>query len=245
MPDLSPALTEYLDKIVPHVAAQLHRGYGRLPAEDIAQELYARVLQRPAWFASLLERGEIGLMREELRRAGWRACKDDERSERAKRAAAAGYDVDDEQFYTLPLLRALLPPFLDGGIAEEPPRQTGGRAASLKSERGDYLTMMVDIGRGMERIRPHERRTIEQWFSLPQGDDSDSRFARSRLASSQGVALNALEQRVTRALRALQAQLGGDNPWHRAPVSYETASDAGRTPHGAPSRSRREARKAA
>lgn len=239
MSPLSPAVAEHLATVIPPLAAALHRDCKTLPAGDIAQAAWERALERSEWFAKQLEQGHVGLIREELRRAAWRACKDEERYQRTKRAVANGYDADDEQFYTLGLLRALLPAFFDGGVAEEPPKTRGGRGGSLKSERGDYLTMMVDIGAGMEKIAPHERRSLEQWFSLPQGDDSSGRSYRSQFASSQGMTLAAMEQRVTRALRSLQKALGGDNPWRRAPMTYETTVASGRTAPGQPSRVRR------
>jgi hypothetical protein len=235
--NLSPVAAEALAGIVPQVAGQLHRTYRRLPEDDIAQAMWVRIMERASWFSSQVEAGKTGLAREELRRAGWKACKSDERYERAQKAAAAGYDIEDEQYYSLGLLRALLPAYVDGGIAEEPPRQRGGKGSSLKSERGDYLAMLCDVSSGMDAVAPHERRTLTEWFALPQGDDSGSRSARSQWSSSHGMTVNAMEQRVTRALRALQKALGGPNPWRRKDIEYATGMGGGKTPSGFPSRS--------
>lgn len=241
MSPVSPALIDKLRPIIESVSAGLHKGYPKLAAEDIAQAMWVRANERWAWFADEVDQGHFGLVREELRRAGWRACKSEEREQRAKRAAEHGYDVDDEQFYTLGLLRALLPGFVVNGVTEQPPvMDRGKRGASLKSETGDYLAMMCDLSAGMDKVAPHERRIIRQWFALPQGDDYDSRSARSQFANSAGQTLNAVEQRVTRALRSLQKALGGDNPWRRAPVSYDATVATGRTPQGVPSKDHRE-----
>lgn len=230
MAELSPALVEHLTPLIPKIAHQLHRSYRHLEADDIAQEMWAGALGRAEHLSRLLSEGETAILAHEMRRAGWRACRDDERSRRAEKAAQEGYKPDDEQFYTIGLLRVLLPAYFDGGISAEPPKGRSQGRGGLLSESGDYLAMMVDISRGMARIRKHEATTLKVYFSSPQGDDPDSRFTRNQLASSMGLTLHALVVRADRALRSLQRELGGDNPWpRRSAMTYDTEGYTNKT----------------
>src|SRR5579862_4573435 len=104
---MTPALTEHLSSVIPGIAAKLHRSYRQLDAEDIAQEMWAGALIKADRLETLLTSGDLGIISSELRRIGWRACKDDDRVRRAEKATAAGYSTDDEQFYTTGLLRLL------------------------------------------------------------------------------------------------------------------------------------------
>jgi hypothetical protein len=226
---LSPALTEHLSSVIPRIATQLHRGYSRIETEDLAQEMWAGALTQAENLEGLLAEGQLDILFNAVRRAGWRACKDDERQQRAERAAAEGYAVDDEQFYTMGLLRLLLPAYLDGGVVAEPPKGRVRGRSGLLSESGDYLAMMTDISLAMGKIKRHERAVIETYYAAPQGDDSDSRFTRNQIASSMGLTLNALKIRVHKAVRSLQRELGGDNPWRRRDMEYQTAPVGGRT----------------
>jgi len=212
---LTPVLTEHLASVIPAIAGKLHRTYRKLDAEDIAQEIWAGALDKADRLETLLTSGDLGILSSELRRIGWRACKEDDRIRRAEKAATEGYSTDDEQFYTVGLLRLLLPAYLDAGVAAQPPKGRSTARSGLLSESGDYLAMMVDISRAMAQIGSHERKLITDYYSAPQGDDPDSRWSRNQLANSMGMTLNALEVRVSRAVRSLQRELGGDSPWQR------------------------------
>jgi hypothetical protein len=192
--------------------------------------MWVGCLTRAEYLNKLMLEGDMGIIVNQVRRIGWRACKDDERSRRAEKAASEGYEPDDEQFYTVGLLQILLPAYLDGGVDSEPPKGRSQGRGGLLSEGGDYLAMMVDLSRAMAKLRPYERNLLETYYSAPQGDDSDSRFTRNQLAASMGLTLHALEERVRRAMRKLQRELGGDNPWpKRGAMSYDTEGYTNKT----------------
>jgi hypothetical protein len=227
--EISPGLAEYLATAIPKVSRGLHRNYKSLEADDIAQEMWVGALKRLKYLEANFAAGDLKLVDVEIRRAGWRACKEDERIRRAEKAAKEGYHPDDEQFYTAGLLQVLIPSFLDGGVTAEPPRGRSQRRSGLLSESGDYLAMMTDLSAAMDRLKPHQRRTLEVYYAAPQGDDPDSRFTRNQIAASMGLTLEALMMRVNRAVRALQRELGGDNPWRRRGMAYDTETYVNRT----------------
>lgn len=220
---LSPGLTKHLSTVVNGLAGSLHRSYRHLDAEDIAQEMWTGALEKADRLEKLFQAGDLGIVNSELRRIGWRACKEDDRHRRREKALIDGYSVDDEQFYSRGLLHALLPAYLDAGVAAQPPKGRSTARSGLLSESGDYLAMMVDLSRAMALIKPHERKTLEAYYSVSQGDDPDSRWSRNQLANSMGLTLHALEERVRRAVGSLQRELGGDSPWRRGTMEYTNA----------------------
>lgn len=237
MSNLDGPLSELLSEMIPRVAAKVHRGYAAVPAEDIEQEMWLHALSRPVKMRELYAGGSEGIIWEELRRAGRRACREDERYRRACRALASGYEPEDEQFYSLRVLRILLPRYIDGGVTESAPqgRDQGRTGRSDGSEHGDYLAIMLDMERGLSALKPHQRNLLVRYFTLSQEDSEDGRWLRQQEASSMGLTLEALEMRVHRALVALQRELGGPSPWPRASLTFTHAVASGRTPRGAPS----------
>lgn len=243
MSDLDGPLSELLGEMIPRVAAKVHRGYAAVPAEDIEQEMWLYALSHQLKMREMYSRSDEGIIWEELRRAGRRACKEDERYRRALRAAASGYETEDEQFYSLRVLRLLLPRYIDGGVTEYAPqgRDQGRSGRSDGSEHGDYLAIMLDLSRGLADLKPHQRNLLLRYFSLSQEDSEDGRWSRQQEASSMGLTVEALEMRVHRALVALQRELGGASPWPRSSLTYtRPTGSVGRTPRGAPSAARRQ-----
>lgn len=217
---LAPA-SELLAAIIPRLAARLNRRYPGVPAADMEQQLWMSALERAPRIRELAAEGGDAAerkIRDILYRGGRALGREDERYRRAKKAAAAGYSPEDEQFYSQGLLRILLPLYVDNGVTDAPPKgrsQDGGRTPSDGSERLGYLTMMIDIDEALKRLRAHQRNLLLRYFALPQGDTGDELFTRQQMASSMGMTYDALRQRVTRALGSLQQELGGPSPWPR------------------------------
>jgi hypothetical protein len=182
------------------------------------QEMWLRAVETADQLRELHEAGNERRVWDRMKGAARRIGREDERYRRAQRAGALGYSTDDEQFYSLGLLKALLPLYVDHGVTDTPPRgrsQDSGRAPSDGSETGGYLVAMIDIDVAMGRLTPYHRDLLRRYYGLPQGDSGDELFKRQQMASSMGLTYDALRQRVNRALGALQDELGGASPWPR------------------------------
>lgn len=147
-----------------------------------------------------------------LSRVAARAQAAEEREYRARRAYAAGFEAHDEAFYGIGTLRRLLPAYLDAGVSEQPPQgrtdpsvQTRGGSGTY----GDWLCTMIDLDTAMNEVKVYHRNILERYFEFPQGS---SGWTHEEIASSLGIDPETLRKRVYRALRALQAQLGGQSP---------------------------------
>jgi hypothetical protein len=206
-------LSEFLAGEIPRVAARVHRTHPLVPAEDLEQALWLHAIAHAEKLQGLMGEGQDGAVWGELKRAGGKVVKEDDRYRRACKAAAAGYDVDDEHFYSLGMLRNLLVVYYETGL--DTPPQSGlsvtGRKGNGTAE--DYYVIMIDIDRGLGKLNTYQRGLIERWFGLPQGDDEEGRWVRQAEASTMGLTLEAFRKRVDRALRALQRKLGGTSPW--------------------------------
>lgn len=136
----------------------------------------------------------------------------EEIEQRARKAYAAGYSPHDEQFYSVGLLRRLLPAYLDGGVSEAPPKRRDNqpRVSGGEQSYGDWLCMMLDVDQAMGELRPYHRRILEAYFAYPQGS---SGWTHEEIASAVGIGPEVLRKRVWRALRALQGLLGGASPY--------------------------------
>jgi hypothetical protein len=126
---------------------------------------------------------------------------------------ALGYSTDDEAFYSTGLLAQLIPLYLDGGVAAEPPKgREVSREVSSTEESGNYLALMLDVDRAMGAISEHHRKILQRYYAYPQGSGG---WTHEEISGAMGITPDACRQRVHRARRAMQRYLGGENPWKR------------------------------
>jgi hypothetical protein len=222
---LSGPLAEYLAEEVPRVARNRHRRFSRIPVEDFEQQLWAKVYAEMPKFRKLLNEGKHGTIWLELLNAGTALGYEDERYQRAVKAANAGYSPDDEQFYSTDMLRALLPVLIEAEFepANAIERATQGTdAAGVRIHGGDpdsatetYMVILIDVTQAFRKLSPYQRKLLEDYYGLSQEDDDNGRWERESFASSQGMTLKAYQNKVYRAMDVLQHKLGGRNPWLR------------------------------
>ena len=229
---LSPAVTEYLAGIIPQLAARAHASCKMIPAEDIEQGMWEAALARADKIDTLLKEGRTWNIGRILWRSASTQIRGEDRYQRARRALARGYAVEDEAFYSTGLIAVLLPLYLDGGVSSEPPkgRQVNTHVSSSE-ESGEYLAMMLDIDTAMRRIPAYHRTILERYYTYPQGSGG---WTHEEIASALGITPTAARKRVSRALRAMQEVLGGASPWPRSGEAqergrplYRAAVDAG------------------
>lgn len=229
-PQFGGPLAEYLANQVPVEAKRLNREYGRIPVEDFEQAIWLRALERRDALARFHDQDKRWSIDRDLREAGVKLLKEDQRYTRAVKASEEGYSIEDEQFYSTGLLAKILPAlvgtaseFEDFDVAEAMQRASSGTdAAGIHIHSSDphsgaesYQAMLIDISIAYKRLPAGQRRLLRAYYRANQEDTSDGRWERQRLAGSMGLTEEALRQRAHRALSALQAQLGGPSPWRR------------------------------
>lgn len=209
MTDFTPEAMSVLYGLIPEVAKQRHRWYPEPSVEDLEAELWVAAVEQADWVEEHADNAEV--LKAWFRKVARRAQKAEERTYRAERAYACGFHPADEAFYSLPVLRSLLPAYLDQGVTEHPPQ---GRTEALRghsdgAEYGTWLVMMLDIQQGLEAMPAGQARLLENYFSFPQGSGG---WTHVEIAGAMGVEPDALYSRVYRALGALQRELGGPSP---------------------------------
>jgi hypothetical protein len=215
-------MTEISDD-VRAIHANLHtilaRRFPMVDREDISQELWLSYYgsewapQGPQKPVDAPEGGSewddysrhIRALRREMEAAAKKWC-------RAEKAAAEGYDPDDEAYYSIGALKILLEAWFVHGPVEAPPRTAESSVSRPKGsgQYGDYLVSLIDVGAAVRRLPAKHKRFLWYGYS-PQyaGRTDDETASELRSGGWQGMNTTMLAQRIRRALEALQNQLGG------------------------------------
>lgn len=170
-----------------------------------------------------------------MRYAGERYC-------RREKAARDGYDINDEVFYSAKRLEQLLEWLLSEGLEERAPigrAESVSRSTGDPSEGGGHLASLLDVQRGLELLDDHYRQRLEVRFGKLAGfsDDQIANMAQSEIRTLTGwhheklryvlgTTGDQVRHRVDTALRRLQWELGGSNPWNRGPMPALDRSQA-------------------
>lgn len=202
-----------LSDVIPKVAGGRCKFFPLPRLDDLKSELWLAAFEDAVTVNRLVEDGEVGAVETLLQRAGRRVQLGEERRYRAERAYALGYTPAEECFYSVGLLRVLIPAYLDGGVSEQPPRrrdESGPVRPGGGAEYGDWQVMMLDIQTGLSALPGWQRTLLERYFAYPQGSGG---WTHLEIASAMREKPDALRQRVYRALKALQDRLGGPSPY--------------------------------
>lgn len=213
------------------VAENLGKRWHLCEVTDIAQEICLYVLKTPKvmeewnnycegnYATEEDERHAANRMRLITRRAGERYC----RKEMAERI---GYRPQDEAFYGLTLLRALVEHYYTVGLTEHPPVvDDEGRYSKNDPAMGrNWLVSLLDVERGLKLIKREYRTRLKVRFQVCAGlTDTQIEQAldnlanpkgwRDRVGKALGVSADTAYARTRAALRQLQKALGGPNPY--------------------------------
>lgn len=216
-------LAEFLADRIPKTASRVHGRYKSIPAEDYEQAMWLEMLSRPEKYRAYLADGRGGLIQRELYRACRKVTQEDRRYRMAVQAAGDGFSPYDIEFYSTGTLAHLLPALVE---AEFDVSQAMDKAASSTDAAGihirtedpfggaeNYLVVLIDVTSAFARLPEGMKRLLRTYYGANQEDTEEGRWAREGLASSMGLTSEALRQRVHRALRRLQDELGGTDPW--------------------------------
>lgn len=220
---LGGPLAEYLAKVVPQEAYNRHKAYSRIAREDYEQIMWMAVFATPDRFSGPWEADKRWLVRVRLRQSASAAIREDDRYQRAAKAAEAGYRVEDEQFYSTGMLAKLLPVLIE---AEFDPAEAVRTAQDSTDAAGvhvggstdpqaaeTYMAILIDVCAAWARLPRGTQRLLWSYYQVSQEDTQDGRWERQQLASTMGLTEETLRQRAHRAVGRLQRELGGKNPW--------------------------------
>lgn len=214
------------------IAGEVWRRWPTLDPDDIAQEICLYILSTPAvldeWHDYMegsfddadQERHASNRMRQIARRAGARYC-------RREIAQQVGYRPEDEAFYGIAQLRALVEHVYKVGITERPEVGREESVTKIQSDPaagGNWLVSLLDVERGLGRLAARHRNVLKFRFA-DMGDYSSTELAamldnlavapgkRMRIERLLGTTDAQIRMRVRRALGKLQEKLGGPSPY--------------------------------
>lgn len=217
-------LGEWLADRIPKLASLAHKRFPTVPAEDFEQEIWARAVRRKPKLALHLRDGNEAYIWRELNAAATRLGKEDDRYRRACKAAQAGYRPADEQFYSTGLLALTLPVLIAAewdvpNAVANASHQTDAAGVHISGDdpaaQGNYQVILMDVSAAFSGLPRGDQKLLEAYYGAGDEDTEQGRWDRHGVASSMGMTYEAFKGRAHRALRRLQAQLGGEDPWRR------------------------------
>lgn len=224
------------------VAYGLAKRYTLCTQDDIAQEIVAYVYSKPRvlqeWLDFVAMEGEVdeeearhlaNRMNLIFRRAGERYC-------RKELSAVLGYSPEDEAFYSIPALRALVEWYFKEGVTERPAvaRDKAPRRGDPATG-GDWMVSLLDVQRGLKLIDRKYRARLRCRYQQF-GDKTDQELAdmvgtlatprgtRERIERHLGSSASQIAARTGYALSKLQRALGGPNVYVRYPSELDLAA---------------------
>lgn len=209
MTNIHPIVLE----LAPSVSYTIYRRYKNyVERDDVYQECVAWALTRTQDINEMLNVEDLEVRRHNERKIAWRMRRVAERYARKEKALKSGYQTSDEVYYQSAVLGRLLPyviaSILDGTVLEQAqemildgqpkgsssPAEGGGLLASLIDIKKAYLLLDPE-DQNLLRVRHHESYTFKQ------------------LALLLECSVSTADRRCSTALRRLQDNLGGENPF--------------------------------
>lgn len=175
--------------------------------EDVSQELYLWLYEHydraERWRGEFSEKHAERTLTKALRNAGDRYC-------RNEKANWRGYDVEDEEFYSIPMIADLLRLSFDpdwGMMSSLPLDTEGGEQSTNPSE--TLRCMVADVGKAYGGLPDHDRALLKRAYDY----DVETADVVAALACEWGITAKAADSRLRRVLGRLRAALGGPSPY--------------------------------
>lgn len=200
-------IPEDVHAVVASVSRQLRSRYQMCEYPDIQQELYLWYLghhQKVAeWVEEHSPRTVERLLAKSLRNAGEKYC-------RKEKAEVEGYEVDDEFYYSIPMVAELLQLYFDPEWMIPRAIELGSSSSGTPPEEGGNLQAMVaDVGRAYEAMPPHDQFLLASIYdgAVP------VREAIAMQALDWGVPDKTASLRIRRVVGRVRTKLGGARPY--------------------------------
>lgn len=203
---------EYGD-LVASVARNVGRRFsGFASRDDFTQEAWLWLYSHPAKVEEYSLIGDVG--RRKLSTSLYHAC--NAFGQKAK-ADHVGYKPDDLFYYSIDLLKKVLPVVFENGMD------------IMDEKYADFpdRSLWLDVIDAVSILPEHEYRLIHMVFSNDLGEnrmDLEDEPGYEAVAKLLQIEIPAARGRITRILRKMQRHLGGENPMPRRKVKSNAAS---------------------
>ena len=209
MTELHPSIYD----IAPSVAYTVYRRYKKyVDKDDIKQECLMWAMTRIEYINFQLTELNIEQRKHNEQKVAWQMLRVAERYARKEKAAKSGYQTGDEAYYERATLGQLLPfviaSVIDGTVleqAQEMVKDGQPRGSSSPAEGGNLLAILIDIKKAYVKLEPQ----FQQLLAWRHHEN----LTLAQIAGLLEVAVSTADRRCIGALRALQKELGGENPW--------------------------------
>jgi RNA polymerase sigma factor (sigma-70 family) len=201
--------------LVPGVARAIHNRYkAYVEREDVVQECISWALTRTAWIAEQVSEATDADKRKHAEsRIAWQMRRAAERYARREKATKSGYQITDEAYYQGYTLGQLLPyviaSVVDNTVLEQIQDmiQDGQpRGSSSPSEGGNLLANLIDIKIGFTKLTIEDQTLLRIRYL--------DHFTLQQIANQYGCSVSTADRRIDNAMRKIQNELGGVNPFH-------------------------------
>ena len=200
-------IPEDIHALVSSVSRQLRSRYQMCEYVDIQQELdlwYIKHHRKVAeWDEEYHPKTASRFLARSLRNEGERYC-------RKEKAAIEGYEIEDEFFYSIPMIADMLALYFDPDRHAPRGIELGKSPSGIPPEEGgNLLAMVADVGKAYEAMPP-----TDQWLlSSVYDGEIPVREAIGNLSVDWGITHAAADQRIRRVLGRLRTKLGGPRPY--------------------------------
>lgn len=194
-----------VDRIKRAAARQArNKFYGYVDLEDMTQEAEAALLSGKAKVTQYMNQGD----KVRLFSMVYKAC---DRYGQKQKAAAIGYRTEDLFFYSIKVLRNVIPVVLESWSGDV-------------DARGDVpdTALWLDISEALRGLSEAEYQII--WWAFK--GDPDQEAGTQNVADRLGISHSAARGRIDRLLRRIQDSLGGESPHPRRKARSNAASMA-------------------
>ena len=211
MIELNPAIYD----IAYSVAGSVYKRYNKfVERDDVKQEclLWAMTPSRREWAEELLSEPDTKIRQHNESRIAWQMKRAAERYARRIKADKSGYQLGDEAYYETFTLSQLLPfviaSVIDGTVleqAQEMIKDGQPKGSSSPSEGGNLLAMLLDIKRSFKKLDVKEQTLLTYRYH--------ENFTLQQMAALLECSVSTADRRCSNALRKLQDEIGGENPY--------------------------------
>ena len=209
MTEINPDIFE----IVPSVAYAVHQQYKQwVERDDLKQECMQWALVRTEYINSQLNIEDTNTRRHNEQKLAWQMKRVAERYARKEKSIKSGYHTSDEAYYQTGTLAQLLPfviaSVLDGTVleqAQEMIKDGQPKGSSSPAEGGNLLAMLIDIKNCYEELNEEDRKILMLRYH--------ENLKLEAIGEILGCHYSTADRRCDRALRRLNAELGGPSPY--------------------------------
>lgn len=180
-------------------------------ADDVRQECMVAAVEKQHRIIGWLRREGQGNIKQGERAAVRFLHKRAERYARKQKAAALGYEPDDEYFYQSGLIEGLISVLSTGdydlaGQVLDPADVGGRRKKSVLSEGNNIVALVADVSHALRSLPERDQEILMLKYG--------SGLSSQDIADQMGVTRQRIDQLLHRGVRKMVDLLGGENPHH-------------------------------